>query len=286
MRPRRKVDTMRHGKIMTQWPRFPAWPAATALALCLGIGTVHSQDATQTSPTLPANAPQGTQPSTAPPTATTSAPETQVPVAANSPVLIVDMRPELDIQADLDDARALKPKALAAEQKSGVDVIQSKTTLEIEKKDLSALKSKIESTKKAGNAAEAATLDRQRQEKELDIKLLERLVAVRESQVELAVARRKFADASTIALESELEMGKKRTGWDSLTQPGATGGSPQNIVALQVSIRSDELRVLQAMKERSVKSEELAKKESALIERQIGVLQADTEIQQFATRAH
>jgi len=50
----------------------------------------------------------------------------QVPVAPNSPVLIVDPRSEADIQRDLDAARALKPKAQADAQKAAGDVIQAK----------------------------------------------------------------------------------------------------------------------------------------------------------------
>lgn len=262
---------MRQSKIIRGWPRFASWPAVAGFALCLNTGTVQSQDSPQISE---------------PPTATTPAPAMQVPVASNMPVLIVDMRSEADIQRDLDAARDLKPRAQADEQRAGGDVIQSKATLEIKKKELDALKSRLEAVKKKGNKSEVATLDRQRQKEELDIKLLERFVAVRECQVELAQARRKLADASKLALESELEMGKKTTGWDSMTQPVVTGTSAQDIVSLQVNIRSDELRVLQAMKVRSEKAEEVAKKDSELIERQIGVLEADTAIQQFATLAH
>jgi hypothetical protein len=235
-------------------------------------------------PPAPANTPQTGQPSTAPPTATTSA-LPRVPATLNSPVLIVDMRPQADVQRDLDAARAAKPQAEADEQRAGGDVIQSKATLDIEKKELEGVKTRLDAAKKAKNKAETATLDIERQHQELDIKLGERLVAVREGQVELAQARRTLADASRLALESELEMGKKRTGWDSLTTPGGTA-SAQNIVALQVDIRGEELRVLQAMQVRSKKAEDVAKKESQLIERQIGVLEADTAIQQFATRTH
>jgi hypothetical protein len=276
---------MRHFMIIRGWLRFAGWPAAAGFALCLSAGAVQSQDSPQISPPPPAKTPQTSQPATAPPTATTTAP-TQVPVAPKLPVLIVDMRPEADIQSDRDAARALKPKAQADEQRAGGDVIQSKATLEIKKKELDALKTRLDLAKKGGNESELATLDRQRQEEELGIKLLERLVAVRECQVELARARRKLADASMLALESELEMGKKRTRWDSLTQPWVPGASAQDIVSLQVDIRSDELRVLQAMKDRSETAEEVAKKDSQLIERQIGVLEADTAIQQFTTRAH
>lgn len=204
----------------------------------------------------------------------------------DSPVLIVDMRLEADIQSDLDFARALKPRAQADEQRAGSDVIQSKAALEIKKKELDGLKTRLDVVKKAGNTSELATLDRQRQEDELGINLLERFVEVRESQVELAQARRELADMSMLALESELEMSKKRTGWDTLVQPGVTAASAQDIVSLQVNIRSDERRVLKAMKDRSEKAEDVAKKDSQLIQRQIGVLEADTAIQQFATRAH
>jgi hypothetical protein len=196
------------------------------------------------------------------------------------------MRSEADIRGDLDAARALKPKAQADEQKASGNVIQEKATLEIKKKDLEALKTRLDLAKKGNNAAEVATLERQRQQGDLDIKLLERLVAVRECQVELGRARNNFADASTRALESELQMAQKRTAWDSLTTVGATNASAQEIVSLQVDIRSDERRVLEAMQLRSEKGEEVAKKESQLIERQIDVLAADTAIQQFATRAH
>jgi len=270
---------MRYSKNILQWPRIAALPCVAGFAVCLSVGTVQSQ----ISPPAPANAPQTGQAPTAPPTATTSAAAT-VPAVPNSPVLIVDMRPQADIQRDLDAARALKPQAEADGQKASGDVIQSKATLDIKKKELEGLKTQLDVAKKAKNKTEIATLDNQRQHLELDIKLLERLVAVRESQVELAQSRRTLADASRLALESELEMGKKRTGWDSLITPGAA--SAQNIVALQVEIRNDELRVLQAMQVRSVKAEEVAKKESQLIERQIAVLEADTAIQQFATRAH
>lgn len=241
---------------------------AAGLAVIFAAGTSQSQEV---------------PPATASPTATTAASEVKTP-DPNSPVLVVDMRPETDIQWDLDAARALKPKAQADEQKAGGEVIQSKATLEMRRKELDALKSRLGQTKKGGT--ERMTLDRERQQTELDIKLLERLVAVRESQVELGQALRSFADVSTSALESELEMGKKRTRWDSLTQAGTIVASAQDIVALQVEIRSDERRVLLAMKDRSVKGEEVAKKESQLIQRQIDVLEADTAIQQFATRAH
>jgi hypothetical protein len=256
-----------------------------ALALCLSTGTVLSQDSPPVAPPSPANAPQTSQPATTPPTATTSA-AVQVPVVPNAPVLIVDMRSEADIRGDLDAARALKPKAQADEQKASSDVIQEKATLEMKQKELEAVKTRLGLAKKGNSASEVVTLDRQRQQGELDIKLLERLVAVRECQVELGRARNSLADASSLALESELQMGHKRTAWDSLTQVGATGASAQDIVSLQVDIRSDERRVLQAMQLRSEKGEEVAKKESQLIERQIDVLAADTAIQQFATRAH
>lgn len=270
---------MRYSKNILQWPLF----AAAGLAVCLSVGTAQSQDSPKISTPAPANTPQTGQPPIAPPTATTSAVAT-VPTVPNSPVLIVDMRPQADIERDLDAARALKPQAEADGQKAGGDVIQSKATLDIKKKELEGVKTRLDVAKKAKNKSEMATLDNQRQHVELDIKLLERLVAVREGQVELAQARRTLADASRLALESELEMGKKRTGWDSLTTLGTA--SAQNIVALQVDIRGDELRVLQAMQVRSEKAEEVAKKESLLVERQIGVLEADTAIQQFATRAH
>ena len=256
--------------ILPGWRRCAGGLTAAGLAVCLVTGNVQSQE---------------TPPATASPTATTAASDVQA-AEPNSPVLVVDMRPEADIQWDLDAARILKPKAQADEQKAGGEVIQSKATLEMKRKDLEALKTQLDQTKKSGTAAERAALDRQRQQTELDIKLLERLVAVRECQVELGRARRNFADVSTVALESELAMGKKRTSWDSLTQPGTTVTSAQDIVALQVEIRSDERRVLLAMKDRSLKGEEVAKKEGQLIQRQIEVLEADTAIQQFATRAH
>lgn len=261
---------------MTSFTILPGWRqcagglAAAGLAVCLAAGSVQSQEV---------------PPATASPTATTAASDVQAP-EPNSPVLVVDMRPEADIQWDLDAARALKPKAQADEQKAGGEVIQSKATLEMKRKDLDALKSRLDQAKKSGNTSERATLDRERQQTELDIKLLERVVAVRESQVELGRARRAFADVSTVALESELEMGKKRTSWNTLTRPGTTATSAQDIVSLQVEIRSDERRVLQAMKDRSLKGEEVAKKEGQLIQRQIDVLEADTAIQQFVTRAH
>src|SRR5688572_29461457 len=190
---------------MTQgWPRFAGWFAAAALALCLSRGPVQSQGSEQGSSPPPENTPQTSQPATAPPTATTPASGMQVPVEEDSPVLIVDMRLEADIQSDLDFARALKPKAQADEQRAGSDVIQSKAALEIKKKELDGIKTRLDMVKKAGNTSELATLDRQRQEDELGINLLERFVEVRESQVELAQARRELADMSMLALESEL----------------------------------------------------------------------------------
>ena len=277
---------MKHCKISHGWPRYDSWIAVAAFALCLSTGPVQSQGSHQISSPPPENTPQTSQSATAPPTATTPASAMQVPVGQDSPVLIVDIRPEADIQSDLDFARALKPRAQADEQRAGSDVIQSKAALEIKKKELEALNTRLDVVKKGGNTSELATVDRQRQEDELGIKLMERFVEVRESQVELARARRELADMSMLALESELEMSKKRTGWDSLVQPGVTAGSAQDIVSLQVNIRSDERRVLKAMKDRSEKAEDVAKKDSQLIQRQIGVLEADTAIQQFATRAH
>ena len=276
---------MKHCKVSHGW-RFDGWFAAAVFALCLSTGPVQSQGSHQISSPPSENTPQTSPSATAAPTATTPASAMQVPVKEDSPVLIVDMRPEADIQSDLDFARALKPRALADEQRAGSDVIQSKAALEIKKKELDALNTRLDLVKKGGNTSELATVDRQRQEDELGIKLLERFVEVRESQVELARARRELADMSMLALESELEMSKMRTGWDSLVQPGVTGGSAQDIVSLQVNIRSDERRVLKAMKDRSEKAEDVAKKDSQLIQRQIGVLEADTAIQQFATRAH
>jgi hypothetical protein len=250
------------------------WLGAAGFALCVSTAIAQTQ--------LP---PQGAVPSptSAAPTATTAAAGVQV-AARNSPVLVVDMRLEADIRKDLEVARALKPAAQADEQRASGDVIQSKATLEMKKKELDAVKTQLDAAKKANKGAEVATLERQKQKADLDIKLLERFVAVRESQVELGRARRNFADASTAALESELEMGKKRTAWDALTQ---TGSAPaQDVVSLQVDIRSDEGRVLQAMKQRSEKGEDVAKRESQLIQRQIDVLEADTAVQQFATRAY
>jgi hypothetical protein len=187
----------------------------------------------------------------------------------------------------VDAAHDLQPRAQADERKAGGDVTQSKVNLEIKRKELDALKDQLSLVKKQGNQSEFATLDRERGEEELRIKLLESYVAVRESQVELARARRQLADTSLLALESELEMSKKRTAWQSMTQQsGATAASAQDIVSLQVNIRSDERRVLQAMKVRSKQAEEVAEKDSQLIDRQLGVLEADTAIQQFGTRAH
>jgi len=119
--PRRKVDSVRHFKIIPGWPRFAGWPAAAGVALCLGTGTVQSQDSPQFSAPPPANAPQTSQPATAATTSTAM----QVPMAPNSPVLIVDTRSEADIQRDLDAARALKPKGQADERRAAGDVTQA-----------------------------------------------------------------------------------------------------------------------------------------------------------------
>ena len=106
---------------MTVFTILPGWRQCTGglaagLAVCLVTATVQSQDSL---------------PPSASPTATTAATDVQAS-EPKLPILIVDMRPETDIQFDLDAARALKPKAQADEQKAGGDVIQSTLSTDAE----------------------------------------------------------------------------------------------------------------------------------------------------------
>lgn len=252
-------------------PRKLVFPAAVlALVSVLGLAAAAQtppQGGAQEPPVQlpPPPVPATQQPETVPPA---PLPVTPVPgpvygAVADTLTVLVDYRPEADINRDIDVAVAEKTRADGRVEHGRLLAAMAASRIEIKTAELKSLAAEISYAKSQKNDLKRAELEGRRKFAEAEKQLLERRRELREREIECSRAARNYQEAQEKACRLELDLAANRRQAGSVSgnlDPGAAAEYNR----LQAASLRLEGKVLEARIDRAAKLKDLADQEVKL----------------------
>jgi hypothetical protein len=210
------------------------------------------------------------QPTPRPPAQSAVAPPAVAPQGTDAGVSLVPPRGTERIEADLElaknDARYTDAdKAAALDRRS-----RAQAETEVKKREISTIDARMKLADKEKNESQKASLAAEKNVAEREKDLLERRADLAKSEVEVADKRAAFARASRTALESELDLARRRGERSRLTTPGPEATHLDQMI-LELA-----RKVLEGQRDRAQAEADLADKEKQLSERRLAVFRAQT----------
>jgi hypothetical protein len=144
--------------------------------------------------------------------------------------------------------------------------------IESKKVEMVRIKERIALAKKENRDADRLGLEAERKAAERERGLLERREELRQAEIELETSRTEFGGLSQKALELELQLAVRRAG-RSRTPIGGAGGA-----SLDRVIGELEKQTLEAQREQSLYSTEVADREIKVIDRRLELLEAQQKV--------
>ena len=192
--------------------------------------------------------------------------------AADSSYSIVALtapRPENALRSGIENARADEQDAVRGldRLKDARDRIDAR--LKVQKADIDAIQSRASLAKKEGRDADRADLDLQRKQAELDRKVLEEIKSLYDDQIAELNAKREWARARGKALDTELELTRRRQERADRATADSTA-----LGRLDTGIQQAEEKMLDARKDEASKQAEWALHYRDTVGQQITVYRA------------
>jgi hypothetical protein len=204
----------------------------------------------------------------------------QTKAAAQSPpqtgfdsfLMLVAPRDTVTIKRQLKTAIEAKAQAENRRQQAETMRLGARGRIESKKVEMVRIKERIALAKKETRDADRLGLEAERKAAEREKGLFERREELRQAEVELETSRTEFAGLNQKALELELQLAVRRTG-RSRTPIGGAGGA-----SLDRVIGELEKQTLEAQREQSLYSTEVAEREIKVIDRRLELLDAQQKV--------
>ena len=192
---------------------------------------------------------------------------------------LVIVRPAAEIEADLQTAREAEKNAAEEHERVRASSSTSKDKIAVMKSDKDATAKQIDLAKKNKLEAEKITLESKRKSQELQIKVLERDAALKQTHAEVAKKEVEEAQVRQRMYQLELELAWRRGELDRLLAESSKSGilMTESFVRLHRDVRELERRVLETKKDRSDKAISAAKAEKSYVEKQLDLVKAQAE---------
>ena len=188
----------------------------------------------------------------------------------DSLIALVPLRPEAEIQAELDDARRDQRSAEGSVRLAEDLRSRAKARLDINKQDVQSIEARIKLARQEKDEARRVSLEAERARMRRDRELLEKREEMRSTEISTAKDAAELAKASIRALEAELALVGARGAWldavASADSSRALGGPAR--------IQEAEKRTLEAQRERWRRTADLASAQAKLTERRLALQKA------------
>ena len=198
----------------------------------------------------------------------------QPPAASgfDSFLMLVAPRDTITIKRQLRTAVEAKTQAENRRQQAETMRLGARGRIESKKVEMVRIKERIALAKKENRDADRLGLEAERKAAEREKGLLERREQLRQAEIELETSRAEFAGLNQRALELELQLAVRRAG-RSRTPIGGAGGA-----SLDRVIGELEKQTLEAQREQSLYSTEVAEREIKVVDRRLELLEAQQKV--------
>jgi hypothetical protein len=188
-------------------------------------------------------------------------------------LLVVPIREMADIENELVVTR--QARSQADRDRAAAEGLRSgaKARIDRKKAEIDAINNRQKVARNEKREADATALGVEKQAAEREKVVLERRESLRGAEVELEKRRVELADARRVALEMERELAARRA---SQSRAGDTSG-PAKASAERV-LADLEKRTLEAQRKEAEKTAEVADNQKRIIERLLGVLEAQRKL--------
>jgi hypothetical protein len=132
---------------------------------------------------------------------------------------VIVVRPGESIRQDLAQARAEERRAGQAAETAKQEHRRRGVEIQIVKRDIDALKPRIDLAKDQGQAGEQASLEEKKKKMEAQVRSMERMRELIDTERKLAEARRDHSRARVAATEAELRLADQRRRLTDLNRP-------------------------------------------------------------------
>ncbi len=231
-------------------------------------------------PAAPAPAAIAPAPAAAAPAPAAAAPAVAPAAAAPPPRTVGQMLGFIDviparaperIQRQLDlakiDAREADASRASASEMRG----KTKGLIEVKKQEISGIDARMKVADKSKQETEKIMLGAEKKVAERQKEVLERREALHAAEIEEAKVARRLADASTRALDLELQLAQRRQ-----SRPKAPAAEPTAVIREDAVIRELERKTLEAKQHQAQAQKDLAAKDEDIAKRRLELYRAQT----------
>jgi hypothetical protein len=187
-------------------------------------------------------------------------------------LMLVAPRDTITIKRQLRAALDGKAQAESRRQQAETMRLGARGRIESKKVEMVRIKERIAQAKKENREADRVGLEAERKAAERERGLLERREDLRQSEIELETSRSQFAALNQKALELELQLAVRRAGRSRSPIGGAGGASLDRVIG------ELEKQTLEAQREQSLYSTEVAEREIKVIDRRLELLDAQQKV--------
>jgi len=227
---------------------MPKTSLLVVFLLCAGFGAVSAQAKAQVQ----------------------SQPQTQT--GFDSFVMLVAPRDTITIKRQLRAAIDAKAQAENRRQQAETMRLGARGRIESKKVEMVRITERIALAKKENRDADRLGLEAERKAAERERGLFERREELRQAEIELETSRAEFGGLSQKALELELQLAVRRAGRSRAPIGGAGGASLDRVIG------ELEKQTLEAQREQSLYSTEVADREIKVIDRRLELLEAQQKV--------
>jgi hypothetical protein len=188
-------------------------------------------------------------------------------------LVVVPLRETAYIENEL--AAARKARTQADHDRANAEVLRNTAQVRIDRKEseIDAIENRQKIARNEKRGADADALEAEKQAAEREKAVLEQRESLRGAEVELEKKRAEQADARRMALELERELASRRAGQARAGRAGGPSGASTEQVLADL-----EKRTLEAQRKEAEKSAEVADSQKQIIERLLGVLEAQQKL--------
>ena len=201
-----------------------------------------------------------------------TAPPAAAPTGFDSFLLLVPPRDTITIKKSL--RAAIEAEALAETRREQAETMRlgALARIEAKKVEIGRLKERISAAKRENREADRLGLEAERKASEREIGLLKGREELRRAEIELEIRRADLAALTGKSLQLELQLATRRTGRIRTPVGGAGGASLDRVIG------ELEKQTLEAQREQAASSIEVAKAEMIVINRRLGLLEAQQSV--------
>jgi hypothetical protein len=248
--------------------RTITWVILTSATLAIAV---------QGQPAAPSDA--STKPAIAPQPITPALPSASADAsAADSLLVLVEIRDPASIRGDLEAALHARTSAEERESRAKRLQIRSKTYVELQKHHIESIKVRLDLAKKEKDTLEAQGLEAQKKRAELEMSLLRQREALRGREIDAARAQRELAEVAAKVSELELSLAVRRGEMMQLSGQALSSSLAAQSDRLRKDIRELEEKVLRAQVEEASKRESVAKQDGQVAKQRMKVFEAQAKL--------